>query len=616
MSDYVKIPRGLLEELSQIWEKIVVSSEVIDGEDPVDPTPVPDPPSPMFPHNLIWISPSMGHDSNDGMSAASAVKTWGRVVEMIDPGLPNKVMVRPGLYTDTIGFNNISTVDTPLYLCAEIPGTAVFDNMEQEQQNWQAIGNGIWKRSTVNSGDLGPWCGYYFEPGEEVTFLPRYTSLNDLKDAKLGNYRMPKYGFVKQGSQIYLRLPNGVDANKKLVYLTKSFSKTFMSFKSSPGVIINGIAFSGHGAGRALDFDEGSHSAWVQNCIFSHGREGMRLSDNSTYTWCQYGYPGMHKFSLDVALLNDGTSTPLFHYVKKYNVQSDNKGNAYLEGRIATSRADRSARGLSSAYNLVTECFDGHSIGQFEDASSYRDAGYRAFDDFFELESWRPQHTGKNLTLVEPFAMDCHTSFSHQDTVGQMRGPHTITRALVINPSQMINAAYIIKNLTSSEKLEPVKATYDHCFFHNPDGANNWGKNANFIYLDHPKGRWIDLSIHNSIIVIDHVDDWDKDWDPDCDYNVLVCKTDYPHLRGKNGMWFKSLDELKLETGGDYLIDGLTGKRIMDVMPTGQSPHVGKASDGMTVGPFEPGDLWPHRPLHKTFTDDIPEAWGKLIVER
>jgi hypothetical protein len=129
------------------------------------------------------------------------------------------------------------------------------------------------------------------------------------------------------------------------------------------------------------------------------------------------------------------------------------------------------------------------------------------------------------------------------------------------------------------------------------------GAKANFLYLDHEKDKGARLSIRNSIVVVDRLDDWAPDWDPDLDYNVLVSPVDYPHIRGPHGRWYRSIDELKLRGVGEHGFDH---------RPLPGSPLIGAGENGVTIGPYDIGDELRHRPMVTTFTDEVPEPWAAL----
>jgi hypothetical protein len=236
------------------------------------------------------------------------------------------------------------------------------------------------------------------------------------------------------------------------------------------------------------------------------------------------------------------------------------------------------------------------ALGQFSDSVSFRDVFTYCFDDPAELEGWRKTHDSANLSMIEPLILNCFGSaISHQDTAGQIRGPHRIERAIIDNPDSRARPAYLIKNMGPMPH-NPV-ISYHRCFFRNDSGPTGWGDNVNFLYLDHAKGKGARLSIRNSIVVVDRLDDWAKDWDPDLDYNILVSPVDYPHIRGPHGRWYRSLEEIGLQD---------------DYRPLLHSPLIGAGENGVTVGPYDLGDELRHRPMVTTFTGEMPEPWAAL----
>ena len=593
MPKHVQIPLETFGELQKVWEEIARTSVIVDGTP--DPTPAP-PPTTDPSVDVIWFDPHGGHPQNDGATPASSISTWASLIDRLKPRTRTLVMLRTGFYRSNLTLaNRAADLGSPIYFKAEQQGGVIFDGFYPTQdKSWEYHGNGVYRR--VSSDEEGPWCGY-----AKGYFLPRLKSLSDLQNATAGDVRLPKYGFCKEGRFVYVRLPGKDDPNKVQTYLTQSFGRNFIRLNHSPYVIFDGIVFRGHGSGKAILCDEDSHHVWIQNCTFSHGRIGAELADDSTVQWNQYGYPGFAQFAKDVFQLNNGDPGALFEYVKNYNHADGNKANALLEGRIFDSIKSRSAVRLTSRYNFSTECFDGSNFGQFSDSTSYNDIGDDIFDDWTEFESSFANHDSRNITLDRPAVLSASAAFSHQDFSGRMKGPHKITRAIVWNLNKSIASPYVIKNMSSADK-KPVTVTYDHCLFQNLSDPTTWGQNVNFLYLDHRKGKNINLTITNSIIIMDAVTDWDKTWDPDCDHNVLVSPKDHPHLRGPNGIWVTTFEELGLQGGIEE----------MNFKPTEDSPHFGKASDGKsTPGPHQIDDELPLcRPFIPTFTDEIPGMWG------
>lgn len=438
----------------------------------------------------------------------------------------------------------------------------------------------------------GVWCGWCVTGDGLDVFLPRYRGLSDLQKVRQGKFSpaVPPRGVAVDGATLYVL---GDISGTRFVNVSPLSGPAGIVFEDARNVVLDGIRFEGLGGTRCVEFSERCSNVCVQNCEFLYSREGVRVPDRSTVGGCTYGSPGFRDFAVDVAERAGGNFGAFFDYVKKYNHDPKNTGNAYYEGRLATSMPRKSSRYVLFEANRVGDCFDGHSLGQFRDSRIANDVGNGCLDDWCEFESWRKTHTGANLSVDRCTLIDCMSSFSHQDNVGQSMGPVHVNGCMVLNVGKYFTAPYIIKNLTKNRSLPKVKARYDRCFFFNRVGVNQWGSGVSFVYLDHKKGEWIDLSIRDSIIVVDEVDDWDRGWDADCDWNVLVCMRDYPHIRGPHGMWVRSIRDLALSGNFWRTADRdvhFVEPSMLDVRPTETSPHIGRGSDGVTPGIYEPGD--------------------------
>ena len=537
---------------------------------------------------VVMVSP-VGSDSGEGVEGDRV--SLGRGLEILRSEGGGVLILGRGDYGVGIGLDFGGSSGLPLVLMSEEVGGARFGDVVEEVVGGEFVGGGIY-----GYGEGDPWCGWYSGGGRRV-FLPRFGSLEDLEGVVRGDFRpliggrrlgmrLPRYGICSDGGRVYGSFPGGVERSG--LRYGRSFGSVGIRVASGlDWVLFDGILFEGMGSGRGID-GEGSRVV-VQNCEFRYCREGCRIGDGSILRGNRYGYPGFGDYAEGVARLSGGNLGKFFDYVKRYNSEG---GNAFYEGRLATSGSIRSGRGVYFGFNVMEDCFDGQSMGQFSSSVSEGDYFRNCLDDGYEFESWRGVHDGRDLEVRGGVLVNCMSSFSHQDNVGQSRGPVRVEGAVVLNVGKYFTAPYIIKNMTSSRKLPKVRAEYVRCFFYNRSGINQWGRGVSFVYLDHKKGEWIDLSIRSSVIIVDEVDDWDRGWDADCDWNVLVSPRDYPHIRGENGLWFRDVGELHLS--GRYWSEGILGvgfvESMFDVRPTSSSPHVGLGEGGVTSGPYEVGD--------------------------
>lgn len=307
MPEFVKIPLGQLRKLEEAYRNVIENAVIVSD-------------SPDERHNVVWIDPQNGHDSNDGSTAATAVNSWERVFDLLVPG--TLVMLRPGVYRRSISlFHLISPKEKPIYFKAEILGTAIFDNyLQGPDHEWTLHGSNVYKRPN-RVRDSGPWCGF-----AKDRLLPGYNSLYDLLGSKLsGVIRKPKYGFAQEDGMLYVRLPGNGDPRKEPTYLTADTGTDFISINGCSYVIFEGIRFRGHGNGHAINCTSDCHHIWVQNCISEHGRYGFNVSKDSSLVNCYFRQPGLRELATDFHQINQGDKTAFSTYAERY------RGGSYDE---------------------------------------------------------------------------------------------------------------------------------------------------------------------------------------------------------------------------------------------------------------------------------------------
>jgi hypothetical protein len=544
------------------------------------------------PEGALWVDPEDGDDGNDGRDRTSPFRTLARAVQALTPR--SALVLMNGIWAEPLRLHDLGTSrDAPVYIKAEQPGDAVMMGtalpLSDGTAPWRHVGAGLY--ATPFPGR--PWAGY---GGDR--FLFSYKSLADLEAGSVAGRNKPPYGLAWQDGQLYLRLPEGADPAGQAVHVPPVYARPLIEIRRSPYVILDGVGVMGAGNTFAIDADEASHHLWLQNIVCDLSRMLVRLPSDSMVRWNEYRYRGFLPFAEDVIEANGGQIKALFDLVKDYNIVGS---DAHYEGRIAAS-FDNPSRRCRFERNFYSQIFDGNCLGRFSDSVSFREVFASCFDDAYEVESWRKTHDSAKLAIIEPLILNVFGSaVSHQDSARQIRGPHRIERAIIDNPHPRARPAYLIKNMGPMPHHPAI--TYDRCFFRNLSGPTGWGAKANFLYLDHEKGKGARLSIRNSIVVVDRLDDWAKDWDPDLDYNVLVSPVDYPHIRGPHGRWHRSIDELKLRGVGEHGVDH---------RPLPGSPLIGAGENGVTIGPYDIGDELRHRPMVTTFTDEVPEPWAAL----
>lgn len=586
---YVKIPFPLFEELGETWRKIADQSEIIEDDTP--PFPPIDPPGGDW--RKVWVSSQSGHDDNIGSGPNTPVKTLSRALNVAIPG--TEIVLMPGTYDERVSVLNFGTTkERPLMIRAQFPGTVEFVNdirsARTKTANWQAHGTGIYFMNHQSE----PWMGFAVE-----RMLPRFKTFRDLSEAKADDVTMPKYGyfFDKGKNKLYVRLPGKENPNDHEVALTRDMGTTFIKVVNSPYVAIDGINFIGHGDRRALDFDGKSHHGWIQNCVSDLGRYFVQPSDDSEVCWNYYGYSGIVPWADELIRLNGGNPEALFKYVKKYNPVEGQPGNAMYEGRMAVGFRSRSTQRVKFNRNLAYGTFDSYSPGEFANSTSHGDVSVYAYDDGWQFESWNRAHTSNNLVFDRSVALNSFGSaWSHQDTARQMQGPHFVNRGIAYSKDPLARPPYLIKNM-GMERGQ--KVNYDRCFLYNMSGRSGWGKDVNWIALDQRQGFAPGLKIRNSVVVVDKITDWHQDWDPDMDWCILASPEDYPQLRGPNGKWFKTVDELMLRD-----IENL------DFRPEPGSPLLGAGEGGVDVGPYSLDEEMDIRPLFIAYTTELPGIWS------
>jgi len=549
----------------------------------------PQPPSLLEPDAEVWVDPDAGDDANTGHDQRSAFRSLSRATKALKPR--SRLMLASGHYRDRLELKDLGTsADRPIWIKAATAGAATLSNVAEDlaegRADWKHDGGGLYSTPFP----ARPWAG--FAAGR---FLFSYKSLSDLKAAAVAGFGKPPYGLAYQDGRLFLRMPEGADPNGQPVMVTRDYGAPTVRIRRSPHVILDGIAVTGAGNAYAIDADEQSHHLWMQNVVGDLGRVLVRLPDDSMVRWCQYGYSGLMPWAEETMAMNRSAMAP-FGLFKKYNVYAG--GNAHYEGRIATS-FDAPSRRCRFEHNLIGPCGDGSCIGRFTDSTSYREVVIFAIDDGTELESYLLSHDSADLRVIEMLVLNAFGSaFSHQDTAKQIRGPQRLERCIAYSPHPFGHAAYAIKNM--GLQFDP-KIEYDRCLLHAKAGPTGWGRDVNFMFLDHKKGRTPNLSIRNTILWAEpHITDWDKDWTPDCDYNVVIADRPYPELQGPNGLWFSSIEALKLR--------GPTAEG-MDFRPLPGSPLIGAGENGVTIGPYDLGEALKHRPMTTAFTDEMPSVW-------
>ena len=296
--------------------------EVVLDVSPVVPDPDPDVPK----GKRLYVSPD-GDNDRDGLTRATAKRTLQAAHNAAEQG--TNIIALPGQYYQTV---MISKPGVRIY--AEKPGTAVLSGLWQEAfegtLKWHHEGQGVY--SAASNGN--PFIGAYRPLGKMRHMLFRYSDRKTLESATVktrkGTYKKPEYGFAKEGSRVYLRLPGRADPNGQSVELCRHFSQPLIHLDNAPNVTIDGLAIAGAGNADAIVSDRASNHLHLTNIVSTYNRRMAAVADNALVEWCDYSYPGMYAFVDDMIDLNGEGSGVVFDLVKNYYGSG---GNAYLEGR-------------------------------------------------------------------------------------------------------------------------------------------------------------------------------------------------------------------------------------------------------------------------------------------
>ena len=511
---------------------------------PVPIIPEPEPPITVDPELELHVNSISGDDGNDGLRPGSAFRSFKRMPEKLQPR--TRVILGDGFYREQLRLIGLGErlKGQPVWIKAENPGkatlTATDGRLASMRAQWTPRVDGMW--ATPFSGP--PWAGFSLD-----RFLFLYKSARDLKAGSVGGVTKPRYGIAYEDGRLFVRLPDGADPRDTPVIVTAQKAANLAVIKGTPNVIIDGIRFAGAGQTSAISIDENSTGAEIRNCTAELCRMLAHIPSDSIIRWCRYQYPGFLVWAEEI-----GDVQSVFKLCKKYAAIN---GNAPYEGRLAA--ASGFAERCLFEYNLGGPAFDTSALGQFSDSISSNNVWMYPFDDGAEMENWRRDRPSRNLVSIGDWTINAlGPDYSIQDTARQIEGPITVRRAVMIKPDPMAAPAHNIK-LIGPYAHDP-EVTFDRCFFHNRTGRTGWGL-KNYLFLDHKKARGVRLTIRNSVVVMDRIDE-SPDFSADCDWNVVVADRPYPEIQGPNGRFFRSIDELKLR--------GLH-EDIWDVRPTENS---------------------------------------------
>jgi hypothetical protein len=563
----------------------------------------------------VYVDRTTGAEGNSGLAADEALLTITAGAALLEPG--DELVIGPGVYYEQPEFHVPgASADAPVWIRAHPLGSATISGM------WQAAAEGQvpWQETQ--------WEGIYVAEHEPAVFgvhddvfLFRYNNVEDLAAGAVEFVTvsthgtpvvldLPDYGLAGDGTNLYLKLPGGMDPNGQSVQLSsgtegETDTLTLMWVSSTPYVIIDGLRIQGSGL-HGIRFDSDSTFPTIRNTVFEHCVRGVVLPDDSLVEWSEYGYPGLREFAERVYAANpDHDPDAIFHLFGDYHTH-EGTTPLVMDGCLATTFWwDTPSVRCEFRYNLLHEAFDGEKLGLFDDSESHHSVYMYNYDNHMEFEAYPDSFHTENLALHHSLMLACPGgAVGHQGD--NIVGPHFVYRNVIDGYDHVgMDGWTQIKSYADG-------ATGGMYYYNNVvragDGALFWLSREHLVF-------------RNNIFVFDDLADLeDPDVPLDSDYNLLVNLDDEPWIRGvDHGIYL-----------GDAIADvGFVDYPQLDYGLVAGSPAIDQGqlipgftddvTDGLPdLGAFElgnaPGPDWP-RPRQTTFTCDPPERWNGEVPE-
>ncbi len=540
----------------------------------------------------IYVSTQSGQDTNDGLTAETAVATLGKGATLVRGG--DDLVVGPGVYYEKAVFQNLgSSTDLPVWIRADPIGgatvSAAWPESAKGEVAWQDEGDGVY------SAPHGPCL--FGRHGERYLF--RFNSLADLRAAHVTangkEFVTPEDGFAIQDGKVYVRLAGRKNPNGESIHLSppnwaEEGRAEAINVLNSPSVIIDGLRIADSGTICAY-FDEASTGATIRNSAFLNCGVGTTLSHDSVIEWSEYTYPGFQTLVSELSDLNGGSTFAIYHLVKEYRPGD-------LQGGLAETygAAGHTSNHCEFRYNYLHDSFVGESLGSFEYSESHHNVYLHNPGNHIELESWANFGARELRVHDSLFLSSTGGPISHQEE--SIVGPHYVYRNVVYGLDAFgMDIAFIIK---SQMTTAPGGVFYYHNLL--------WAGKAGLFWDAEPRQM---LHFRNNMFVFSQNADIENGAF-DSDYNLFVNNVDAPWLYGPSGKYL----------GSDPAVFDFLSVKDLNFGISEQSPAVdaGTPIPGFNdnakglpdIGPFEagtdPGTDWP-RPRRTVYKCDPPDGW-------
>ncbi len=570
-----------------------------------------------------------GSDTHEGTSQALAFATLQRGVQALSAG--DTLHIDDGVYfvSEPIRVRvPDSSHEKPTTIRAmrrnQVTLTAAWEPARNGKLRWTPVGDGVyaapaWQVAGQEAQILvGNFEGRFISPLRSLAELrsDTITIRHYGKDIRLGK---PDYGVTNEAGQVYLRLPGGVDPNGwSVIFARRQLpgtdpAKSIIVVQQTSGLILDGLDFEAS-PGMAVTFERpGSTHAMVRNCRFFHCGGGVAFDSYSILEYCEYAYPGMGDFALELQAINDNKSLDgqpmpniMFDWGKVVSVGVEshlfNAANGPTPPMFCVMR-----------YCLMRDVFDGDRLGAFNNSVAHHNVYLRCYDNATEIEGWIRQ-ASRNLRWHSNLVLAAaHGAVSIQADQGvtfrgrkynvPLQGPIYVYGNVVVGHQDPGWDTWVVIKTLIPDLQE---AWFVNNLFWVRSGALYWHDKA---WL---KGIANLRMINNAIL-------FDKDitgpWGEffQAHHNAVMSQRPRPQFTGQGGMQLPSLASF-----------GFVDADARDFRLTADSPlrGAGVPVPGMTeppsgkpvnIGPFQDWHTcstpWP-RPSTHVVTDE-PTTWSK-----
>lgn len=547
---------------------------------------------------LVYVTANLGENPIGNETATVKFTTIQAALNAAQAN--DVILVRSGVTRGSFPLT-LSNFGGPLWIVAEERGQARISSLwpepDQSAQNfWTNDGDGVFFASHPR-----PYIGSH-----NNDFLMYFKTEGDLRATSVDGVTKPRYGlaFVPSENRVYVRLRNDVNPNGQQIKITDSFTRTIFDFNNCDNVIVDGFVIEGSGNTPAIEYDENCTGVLVRNCVFTHGRHGVRLPDNSVVDTCEYRHTGFGDWAAEVLALDGKSNNGVFTLAKNYynaTVIGGGSGDALLEGSIDIGPVNAQT-GLVFDKCLLGPAFDGCRIGNYNNSELRNSVMLQCRDDGFQNESFRSTHQSSGNQIHDCRFVDCFVGGSHQG--GSISGVAQVYRNVFENRDARFfhNILYILKTLSTPGA---ASMNYYHNTFINfsDPGASN-----QFVWYDFSNGtanRIINF-LNNIVIYPGSLTNGSGPNPQVRASNALVAPSSNGTIQGSGGV-FAGTSEGDMGLGSDLaLLAGSPAVGIGTTLPGGLPDSRSGAGVNDDAGAFPLGEaVGANWPRERTTTFDL-----------